>query len=336
MEALNTSERRERLDQFRNIFENDPDPGMHAAAEWLLRQWRENDNVTATQQKWAEDDARPVSPGATTPRWYVNTQGQTMVLLPGPIECQLGSPITDAEREGGPRSKVEHKHSKTIKRTFAIAAKEVTVAQFLRFNARHPYREDLSPTPDSPMNRVSWYQAAEYCNWLSAQEKIPQNHWCYLPNSAGRYGDGMTMRDNYLTLQGYRLPTEAEWEYACRAGASTSRYFGNTKSLLPAFAWYTENSRDQATLPTGSKLPNDFGLFDTLGNVLEWCQNRGVLFVDGEDTEEDGPISNDVSHVLRGGSYNDHPQYVRCTHRFPFPPTLLEHSAGFRVARTVR
>ena len=126
-----------------------------------------------------------------------------------------------------------------------------------------------SPDAGGSDDRVHLVRAAAYCNWLSEQEGLPKDQWCYLPNERGAY----TPRDDdsrrCLAATGYRLPTEAEWEYACRSGTITSRYYGDSTDLLDKYAWYQANSQDHAW-PCGSLLPNDLGLFDMLGNVFEW------------------------------------------------------------------
>ena len=150
------------------------------------------------------------------------------------------------------------------------------------------------------------------------------------------------LKGNYLTLTGYRLPTEAEMEYATRAGASTSRYYGETEELLGNYAWYIKNSKDR-TWPVGSLKPNDFGLFDVQGNCYTWCQEAYSEYpkavdeevVDDKEVLEDGlVVIGTDGRVLRGGSFPGLASDVRSANRLTNVPTNRDVNNGFRPART--
>src|SRR5581483_1257845 len=178
---------------------------------------------------------------------------------------------------------------------FAIATTEVTVRQFHAHMKGHKVDETVATTPDSPVNLVSWYQAAEYCNRLSDEAHIPKEEWCYRPNKDGR----LDFAPNYLSLQGYRLPTECEWEFACRAGAETAWAFGQADEELTAkYDWFFANSLMSGmrrTHPVAFLKPNDWGLFDMHGNVSEWCQEARV--------PEPREIADDIWCAGKGGNF---------------------------------
>jgi len=330
---LSPSDQESLLPRLLQLYQGDPDPGLHGACEWLLRKWQQGPQLEAIDQKLATGKIEGQR------GWYVNGQQQTLVVVPGPSDVEMGSPPTEIGRE----EDAERPKKKTIDRSFAIATKEVTVKQFLLFNAQKNYNRQFARTPDCPVDNVIWYEAAAYCNWLSEQENIPQGQWCYLANADRKYAEGMKTAPNYLTLQGYRLPTEAEWELACRAGSRTSRYYGESADLLGYYAWYTKNSRDQEMLPVGTLRPNDLGLFDMLGNVMEWTMgevaNSAALAneKDGDDVEspDDADAIKDTARVSRGGSFLSYTLNVRAAFRNWIKPSFASKVIGFRPARTI-
>jgi formylglycine-generating enzyme required for sulfatase activity len=131
------------------------------------------------------------------------------------------------------------------------------------------------------------------------------------------------------------LPTEAEWEFACRAGTSTSRYYGDTLAWLDRYAVFRTTAAIEL-LPVGTRKPNDFGLFDMLGNVAEWCQDSYQPTPTGENTAtgKDIVIDEQVGKVIRGGSAGDAAERVRSAARDPIQPGRLGPTIGFRVARS--
>jgi serine/threonine protein kinase/formylglycine-generating enzyme required for sulfatase activity len=344
--ALPPAARQGLLPRLQEMYRTAADPGLHAAAEWLLRQWKQGAWLRQVNGEWASGkEQRQMrlqgiqqvvrkDQGKAPPQWYVNGQGQTMVVIPGPVEFVMGSPPTEADRRAD-----ELQHRRRIGRTFAIAANAVTKEQFQRFLPQFSHTEMRRyPEPTCPIGGMKWYEAAAYCNWLSRQEGIPKEQWCYQTNF---WGNVTALKANYLSLTGYRLPTEAEWEYACRAGAVTSRYYGETEELLPGYGWYFDNSgKGGRTRPVGGKKPNDLGLFDMHGNVWTWCQetNKSYPAPKGDEVFEDKEdvlsIDPTTVRVLRGGSFYSPAVIVRSADRARFVPTARNHDVGLRPART--
>jgi hypothetical protein len=213
----------------------------------------------------------------------------------------------------------------------ALARRE----QFLRFRKDHAYRLEYAPAPDGPVIDVSWYDAAAYCNWLSEQEGIPRKQWCY-PEKAG---PGMRLPEDYLRRTGYRLPTEAEWECASRAGAGTSRFYGTPPALLGGYAWFAASEGDQGVRPVGRLRPNDWGLFDVYGNVAEWCQSRHPGPQSPVAVDREGPdavVRAGAERTYRGGGFFNPASSMRSACRMFNRPDFHNYHVGFRPARTVR
>jgi hypothetical protein len=243
-----------------------------------------------------------------TRRWYVNGQNQTMVVIQNPS-------LLNPSFEG----------SSQINHTFAISSREVTLAEYRRFRENAEVDPAVVPSQDCPVHQVSWYSAAEYCNWLSRQEGIDEDQWVYEPNADGKYAEGMKIKENFLELSGYRLPTEAEWAFACRAASRTEYCFGRSVSLLGEYANYVLTSSGH-TQPVESMLPNEFGLFDMHGNLWEWTQNNA--------SGPMSPVLNYSKRVLLGGSFYSHAKLVRSSENNADPAGERAYANGFRPVRT--
>jgi eukaryotic-like serine/threonine-protein kinase len=336
---LPAADRQPIVEKLLAVFENDPDPGLHAAAEWLLRQWNRRERVQAVVDKFRQKTPHGRSQPDSRP-WFVNSQGQTMVVIKA-NEFVMGSPISEAGRDTG---RIESQHRVHIGRRLAIAATDVTKGQYRVFQeAEHTfdlYNDDelreIVLTDDSPETGTTWYEAVQYCNWLSKQEGLEQ---CYLPNEKGNYAEGMRSKEKYLELNGYRLPTEAEWEFACRAGTVTSRYYGLSEPLLERYARYAANGKNHAWPVAGTK-PNDFGLFDMHGDAWQWCDDVYDVYPSDTNgvTEDSGgtqPVLDSKNRVMRGGSFNDSAPNVRSAYRFSYRPSDRTNTIVFRPVRTL-
>jgi formylglycine-generating enzyme required for sulfatase activity len=307
-----------------DIYRNDVDPGVHSAAAWLLRHWNAQDAMRQCDEKLLTGKTE------NGRRWYISHQGHTMAVVVGPAEFTMGSLPSEYGHWIG-----EVQHRVAINRSFAISTTEITGEQMHQFDPQFPVVGAERVAKDCPINHVSWREAVQYCRWLSEREKIPESEMCYPPIK--QITPGMTLPDNYLERSGYRLPTEAEWEYACRSGSATARFFGSSLELLPRYARYLRNS-DEHVWPVGTLMPNDFGLFDVYGNVLEWCQDAFVKdyhklsaekvlipFVNGSD-----------ERVQRGGSFAHIGPVTRSADRSWGEPDNHSSRVGFRIARTIR
>jgi formylglycine-generating enzyme required for sulfatase activity len=293
-----------------DVYRDDPDPGIHGAARRLL---------FALDQAGSVDQIDRSLAGETTlgaRRWFID-QGHTMVVL----DPRNADPQVSGNRP--------------IDRVFAIADREVTLEQFRRFRPDHSQPQHVSMTPQCPAVVLTWFEAAAYCRWLDDQDHLPEGECCYPP--IPEIKEGMSVRPGYLKRTGHRLPTYAEWEYACRAGTRTTRPFGNRDQLVVEYVWCAQNSARQIR-PVGKLKPNAFGLFDTLGNALEWC-HESVPHVDHNPTgdfEDPSPVDGGIARFLRGGAYIHQADGIRSDTGHAIAPSTLWDDAGCRVVRTIR
>jgi len=204
----------------------------------------------------------------------------------------------------------EHpRHRVKLTKSFHLGRTEVTQVQWKAVMGTTPWKgkQSVKEGDDYPATFVNWDDAVEFCRKLSEKEGVE-----------------------------YRLPTEAEWEYACRAGTTTVYSFGDDESQLAEYAWYENNARwagEEYAHIVGQKKPNPWGLYDMPGNVSEWCQDWYGEYPSGDVTDPVGPASGSL-RVLRGGSWDDFARSCRSTHRNRYAPSGRISFLGFRVLRS--
>jgi formylglycine-generating enzyme required for sulfatase activity len=257
--------------------------------------------LPASPYLWADKSAP-----ATGRRFYraVQTGAPTNMVFIPPGTFRMGSPTNEVDRSPseGPQTAV------TISRGFWLGKYEVTQGEYLSLMNTNP--SNFAGDTNRPVERVTWDDATNYCGQLTQRER-----------TAGRIPTNCV----------YRLPTEAEWEYACRAWTSTRFSYGDDPGYtnLTNYAWYLGNSGG-TTHPVGQKLPNPWGLYDMHGNVYEWCQDWFDTYPGGVAVDPQGPASG-WSRVIRGGYWLYDARDCRSAGRMNSPPDLWLIPIGVRV-----
>ena len=239
---------------------------------------------------------------------FVNSLGMKFVKIPAG-SFMMGSGITPSEvasQYGGWSDwyKGEHpQHRVTITKPFYIQTTEVTIDRWINvMGLRYSLDSRVRRCPACPVT-LSWDAVQKFIQMLNKRENTNK----------------------------YRLPTEAEWEYACRAGSTTSFSFGNDKDRLGEYAWYSRNSGGM-TQPVAQKKPNAWGLYDMHGNVFEWCQDRYSRYLSGAETDPKGPSSSS-KRVFRGGAWKFDAGLSRSAYRDSYRSSISIDYLGVRLVR---
>ncbi len=242
----------------------------------------------------------PLSRHATAPvEITTNSIGMKLRLIPAG-EFMMGSPGTESNADD------ETQHRVTLTKPFYLGVTEVTQEQYQKVMGKNPSQ---FKGPQNPVEKVRWADAVEFCRKLSA---MPAE------KTAGHV---------------YRLPTEAEWEYACRSGTTTAYGFGDDASRLGDYGWYDNKNSGRTTHPVGGKQPNGWGLYDMHGNVMEWCQDWYGDYPSRSTTDPTGATSGSY-RVSRGGSWSSIAWNCRSAHRDWDTPGRRYYYLGFRVLRS--
>ena len=234
------------------------------------------------------DEHRPGGPGGT-PHVVTTKSGIEMVRLPGGW-LEMGSDAGDEVDEPAHRVYVS---------PFCIDRHEVTQADYERLMGENLSRRKH---PQNPAEQVRWPKALQYCNERSRREGLRPAY------------DLKTWACDF-NADGYRLPTEAEWEYAARAGTATRFFFGDRPSMLARYAWCKENAT-RGPSPVATREPNPWGLYDVYGNVWEWCHDLygEAYYRQSPERNPRGPAAGQT-RVIRGGSWDSRPSHCRSAYR---------------------
>lgn len=227
--------------------------------------------------------------------------------------------------------------------SFQLAKTQLTFRQFSLFCAstkRSLEKKALSwgIHADHPIVNVNWYEAVEYCNWLSEIQGLEKVYEIDKnkkdPNNKNKIDNVKWLVIPNFKANGYRLPTEAEWEFAAWGGNQSQGFEYAGSNHLDEVGWYNKNANGQ-THPVALKQANELGLYDMSGNAWEWCWDwYGPCSAETQENPK-GPESGSY-RVLRGGGWIDYPQYCRAAVRNNYDPAGRDDSIGFRLARSSR
>jgi formylglycine-generating enzyme required for sulfatase activity len=224
-------------------------------------------------------------------------------------------------------------HQVTLSKAFYMSDHEVTQKEWVEMMGNNP---SLFKGDDLPVERVSWYDAIEYCNKRSVKEGLTP---AYTIDKTRKDGDNKSTSDDVKwvvtwnkSANGYRLPTEAEWEFAARGGVQSKGWEFAGGADVGAVAWYTDNSGGK-THPVKTKKANEAGLYDMSGNVWEWCWDWREGYASDSQTDPTGASSGPV-RVYRGGSWVNDAANARSAYRNYYTPSHRNYALGFRLVRS--
>lgn len=340
LEELPTEQRDQFLARLAESYAQDGSSAIHGATGWLLRHWGQDETAKKVDESpiayspdrdWftlkiepqAAAESAQTDNDAISKPFYI-----TFVVIP-PGKYLIGS------SDEFFRMTYERRHAIEITRPFAISDREITFEQYSPFDSggycrRVEEQSGRRPSLAEPIYGQTWFTAVDYCRWLTRQAGMAESDQCYgdpAPFAKDAEGNPTDWPVD-IGRHGFRLPTEAEWEVACRGGTTSVYSFGNDPELLTHYAWFQYNS-SRVSHPTGQLRPNPIGLFDMHGNLWEECHDRFGTYED--DTVD--PVGDSASpyRVNRGGPWSGDWEHCRSAHRGGKPPSHRNNDVGFRI-----
>lgn len=336
LEEIAETQREKLLTQIADWYANDPNSGVHGAAGWLLRKWDQTEtaqNIEQTEVPYSPDrewftlkiQVQPAKTGGQSipPK---KTFYYTFIVFPAG-EYWIGSVEDEPDRKVD-----ETRHVVELKQPFALLDREITFSDLIAFDAQYlaaMQDPEINTQPNDAGSTPNWYQAVAFSRWLGQRMGLPEDQQAYAspdsldkdvyPRESDRYANWAPRNwPVNLEKQGFRLPSELEWEVVARAGSRTAYGFGSDISLLGRFGWFNENSRKKVHPPRELR-PSMRGLFDIHGNLYEWTHDwlRESL---------------GSPRAIRGGSWTGPAVFSRSAFRSGLTPSLRSKSSGFRVA----
>lgn len=328
---------------------NSPDSGTHSAAGWALRKWELEIPKIASSTEIADKN------------WYVNDLGMTMIKIPaGSFVRSINDNSNDGASQTAPDEQTQEVN---LSRPYLLSDREVTVGMFREFMTDSKLADDQKPrdwkAPDQahnqsdfPAQNISWYDAVLFCNWLSRREGYEPSYVTTGDKETVVDGFGGEKREHRVwrlisNANGYRLPTEAEWEHACRAGTTTPYFFGdsdlalkNDQEILLKYVSLMTPLSDIKVTNVCSWPPNGWGFSEMHGNVGEWCHDRFSTY--SRESQLDDPAgpaeyqTEVAERVCRGFGMNARLASASNRKFSRLSPTTRMQSNGFRLARTSR
>jgi len=255
---------------------------------------------------------------------FITLQNPILTL----VKIEGGSFLMGSKDDNRVAENDEQKQHEVKVSSFEINRLEVTVWEWKEYCKKTKTAMPKTPVwgwnDNYPITNVTWFDAIKYCNWLSKQDGLKPAYTLAGPNVACDF-----------TANGYRLPTEAEWEFAAKGGTKSKNTFFSGSNEVTEIAWHVKNS-ERRPHAVGTKLPNELGIHDMSGNVWEWCwdwYNKDYYKIEDGNNPK-GPIRGEKKSV-RGGSWDSQESYLRTANRISTVPSITNEFYGFRLARTI-